>query len=296
VLASALDRVDKRSFALLERSQRNEITEHTVYRRLGKGISNGTNRATLERIAEEELKHYNFFRELTGRDIPPSRIKVLIFVVIARLFGLTFGLKLMERGEEDAQKTYGELLGDFPGIEAIISDEHEHETELLDLLDEERLKYVGSMVLGLSDALVELTGTLAGLSLALGNTALVAMTGLITGVAASLSMGASEYLSIKSEANEREPLRASLYTGLAYVVTVLFLIFPYLLLSRVFVALGITIINALIVIFIFTFYISIAKDLSFRRRFVEMAGISLAVTSVTFLIGYLIRVFLQVEV
>ena len=59
------------------------------------------------------------------------------------------------------------------------------------------------MVLGLNDALVEFTGALAGYTFALQNTLLVAMTGLITGVAASLSMATSEYLSTKSEENAK---------------------------------------------------------------------------------------------
>mgnify|MGYP001036219971 CR=1 FL=1 len=152
------------------------------------------------------------------------------------------------------------------------------------------------MVLGLNDALVELTGTLAGLTLVLQNTRLIAMAGLITGVAASLSMAASEYLSTKSEEDAKNPFKASVYTGFAYVLTVLFLIFPYLLLTNFYFCLGFTILNAIIVIFIFTFYISVAKDLSFTNRFLEMALISLGIAALTFGIGFLIRIFLNVEI
>lgn len=60
------------------------------------------------------------------------------------------------------------------------------------LLDEERLRYTGSTVLGLNDALMELTGVLAGLTLALRDTKLIVLTGAITGIAAVLSMGVSE--------------------------------------------------------------------------------------------------------
>ena len=42
-----------------------------------------------------------------------------------------------------------------------------NESALLQLLDEEKLRYTGSIVLGLNDVLVELTGALAGLTLAL---------------------------------------------------------------------------------------------------------------------------------
>ena len=164
------------------------------------------------------------------------------------------------------------------------------------MINEEKLKYVGSMVLGLNDALVELTGVLAGLTLALQNTRLIAMAGLITGVAASMSMAASEYLSTKSETNGKDPLRASLYTGSAYVLTVLFLIFPFLLLPDIYLALGFTVLNAIIVIFIFTFYISVVKDLSFKKRFLEMTVISLGIATLTFIIGFMIRIFLGISV
>jgi len=73
------------------------------------------------------------------------------------------------------------------------------------------------MVLGLNDALVELTGTLAGLTFALKNTRLIALSGLITGIAATLSMAASEYLSARTEQESSRALKSSLYTGGAYV-------------------------------------------------------------------------------
>ena len=73
----------------------------------------------------------------------------------------------------------------------------------------EPYRYTGSIVLGLNDALVELTGALAGLTLALQDTKLIALTGSITGIAAALSMGASEYLSTKSEDVDRSPVKAS---------------------------------------------------------------------------------------
>jgi len=85
--------------------------------------------------------------------------------------------------------------------------------------------------------------------------------GLTTGIAASLSMATSEYLSTKSEGGIKNPFKASVYTGIAYVLTFLFLIFPYLLLSDLYFCLGFTILNAIVVIFVFTFYISVAKDL-----------------------------------
>ena len=276
--------------------QKNEITEHHIYQRLARAIKSPENRRVLGKIADDELRHYRAWRSYTQQDVEPDKLKIWRYYLISRIFGFTFGVKLMEAGEEDAQDSYEQLPGTIPEAEAIIRDENEHENALIELLDEERLRYVGSIVLGLNDALVELTGALAGLTLALQDTKLIALTGSITGIAAALSMGASQYLSTKSEETVKNPVRASIYTGGAYVVTVLILIFPYLILENFYVCLGCTLTAAVLIIAFFNYYISVAQDVPFKRRFLEMAGLSLGVTALSFLVGLLIRTFLGVDV
>jgi VIT1/CCC1 family predicted Fe2+/Mn2+ transporter len=155
---------------------------------------------------------------------------------------------------------------------------------------------MGSVVLGLNDALVELTGALAGLTLALGRASLIAVVGLITGIAASLSMAASEYLSQKSEGNASTALTSAVYTGVAYIATVLLLVLPYLLLDSVFPALALTLAVAMAIIGAFNFYISVARDLPFARRFAEMAILSLSVALFSFVVGIAIRSLFGVDV
>jgi len=276
--------------------QKNELTEHVIYRRLSALSRDPHNRDVLLRIAGDELGHHDFWKGHTGQAVRPKRLMIWWYITIARVLGITFGIKLMEKGEERAQAAYGDILRFIPEADAVLKDEDEHEAQLIDMIDEERLRYIGSMVLGLNDALVELTGALAGFTLALQHTRLIAMTGLITGIAASLSMAASEYLSTKSEGGDRNPLKASLYTGTAYIFTVMFLILPFLLFTNIYLCLGCTILNALLVIFLFTGYISIAQDAPFLRRFSEMALISLGIAALSFGIGFLVRIFLHVDV
>jgi VIT1/CCC1 family predicted Fe2+/Mn2+ transporter len=276
--------------------QKNEITEYHIYRRLARFVKSPENRRILEDIADDERRHYDQWRDYTQEDVAPDRLNIWKYLLISRIFGYTFGVKLMERGEEAAQESYGQLLDVIPEAEAIMREENEHENALLGVLDEERLRYTGSMVLGLNDALVELTGALAGLTLALQDTKLIALTGSITGIAAALSMGASEYLSTKAEETDKHPVRASIYTGVAYIVTVLILILPYLLLTNYYLCLACTLAAAIIIIALFNYYISVAKDEPFRSRFLEMAGLSLGVAAFSFLVGYLLRTFLAIDV
>ena len=281
-------------------SQRNEITEHIIYDRLAKATKGHENRKILERISRDELGHYNFWKKYTGQDVKPSRLNILKYYWISRIFGITFGLRLMESGEEMAQDVYGKIAKAIPGAKKVAEDENRHESELVSMINEEKLRYVGSIVLGLNDALVELTGALAGFTLALQNTRLIGTTGLIVGFAAALSMAASEYLSTKSEQEgketEKNPLRAALYTGAVYMMTVLLLISPFMFFQSIYISLGITLATAVIVIFVFTFYISVAKGVNFRKRFAEMAAISLGVASISFLIGFLVRIYMGIEI
>lgn len=283
--------------------QRNEITEFTIYKKLSrslnqksKSLKNKENAKILEEIANQELKHYNLLKQETNQEIKPNRLKVFNYYLISKLFGITFGLKLMERGEENAQRAYNSLKVDESIKKTLLKDEEQHEKELLNLINEEKLNYLGSMVLGLNDALVELTGTLAGLTFALQNGLLIATSGLITGIAASLSMAASEFLSKRAE-NNKNALKSAAYTGITYLITVVFLIFPYLLIqTKYFLSLGITLFVAILILVVFNYYISIAKDLSFKKRFIEMASISLGIAAFSFLIGILLRITLGVSV
>lgn len=276
--------------------QKCEITEQIVYKKLAALVKSDEHRRILEQISEEENKHYQFFKGLTGKEVAPDRIKIAWFVFISRFLGLNFGLKLMESGEGSAQQIYERLKDISPEVEAIIRDEEKHENEIISLIDEERLKYVSSMVLGLNDALVELSGALVGFTLALQNTRLVGVVGLITGIAASMSMAASEYLSTKHEETDKDPLKASIYTGSVYTGTVVLLVSPYFIFRNPFLCLSFVILDVVLLIYIFTFYISVAKGLDFKKRFLEMAGISLGVAAINFFIGLAVRKVFHIDI
>jgi len=281
---------------IIEQFQRNEITEYHIYKRLAQSIKDPENSEILNKIADDELLHYNEWKKFTEQEIKPNMWEVWKYYLISRIFGFTFGVKLMERGEKNAQDGYSRLIGKVPNIEKWIHEEEIHEQKLLAMLDEERLRYAGSVVLGLNDALVELTGALAGLTLALQNVKLIALSGLITGIAASLSMAASEYLATRSEETEKHPVRAAVYTGIAYILTVTLLVLPYLFIQNYIIDLIITLVVAVLIIAVFNFYISVAKDEPFRPRFLEMAGLSLGVAIFSFIIGYFIRLWLGVDI
>jgi len=289
-------RLSNRVLRHLRKAQQTEITEYLVYSKLAELVKDKNNRKVLETIAQEEKRHADIWQKYSGKKMEPNRLRALWYVTVVRILGLSFGTKLLEANEEQAQIDYGQLEKEVEEAREIKQEEESHEKKLLNLIDEENLKYVGSMVLGVNDALVELTGALAGLTLALQKGSLIAITGLITGIAASFSMGASEYLATKEEKKDKDPIRASLFTGGMYIVTVLLLIFPYFLFTSVYLALGVTLSVAILIILAFTFYISVAQEKPFKKRFLEMAGISLGVSGISFVIGFLVRNFIGIDI
>jgi len=310
-MAEAGRGLSEQTLAVITALQQNEVTERQIYLNLSQRVKKESDRATLRRIAGEEAKHAETWRRYTNKKLRPQWIKVWFYTLVSIILGYTFTIKIMEKGEKVAQRNYGQLIMEVPeaaqilreeeeheeALAQILREEEEHEEALIAMLDEDRLQYVGSMVLGLNDALVELTGTLAGLSFALQNNRLVALSGLITGISATLSMASSEYLSARSEGST-DAYKSALYTGVMYIFAVVCLVLPYLLYpADQYLAALLTMLAIVVVIILaFTYYISVAKDLPFKKRFTEMATISLSVAVLSFLVGFLVKHFLGIDI
>ena len=276
--------------------QKNEITESIVYTHLATIEKDSTNQKIMQQIALEEKQHYEVLKCYTGQDIRPDQRRISKFVWLARLFGVTFAIKLMESREISSYKGYARYP-EMADLVRLAQDEEIHEAKLIGLINEERLEYMGSVVLGLNDALVEFTGALAGFTLALSDSKLIALTGSITGIAAALSMASSEYLSTKSEGGQgKHPVKAAIYTGIAYIITVVALVTPFIIIKNVIAALILMLIMALLIIALFNYYYSVARGESFKKRFTEMAVLSFSVAAVSFLIGYALKTITGIEV
>ncbi len=288
--------LDKDTEKKIITAQKTEITEHYIYDRLSKSIKGERNREILQQISKDELKHHNLCNYYTCIEVKPNRFKIWLYYVISRIFGITFGLKLMERGEDRAHAAYQQLAKTIPQVENVVRDEERHGNELIDMIDDERLEYSSDIVRGLNVALVEITGALAGFTFALQDRNLVLTAGLIIGITVSLSTTSTEYIATKSSTSIKNPFKSAFYAWLANIVAIAFLLLPYLIFSNIYLALGLMILDAVIVIFILTFYLSVARETSTIKMFLEMTAVSLGIAVLAFGIGFLAREFLQIHV
>ena len=144
---------------------------------------------------------------------------------------------------------------------------------------------LGSMVLGIHDALVSTLGLIAGLVFALTTNYVIVLTGIIASVAAALSMTASQYLAEKANGNSECPFAQGLVTGAAYVITSTCLLMPFIFITQTFYAMGISYIIAILVIVAFNLLKTKIRSEPFWPHFLEMLIICSVVTFVAFIIG-----------
>jgi VIT1/CCC1 family predicted Fe2+/Mn2+ transporter len=280
--------------AKIVKIQEKEITEHVVYKRLSEKAK-GKNSEILKKISEDELRHYNEWKGYTQTETKPNKLRVIKYLIIAQIFGIMFMMKLLEGNEEKAQAHYAQITVELPNAKQILADESKHEQLLIGMIDEKRLKYLSSIISGLNDALIELAGELAGFTLALQNPALIGFAGLIAGIAQFLSSSASEielFLTEKTVEN-REAITKSFFEGSIYLITVFFLVTPFFLVSDAFLAMGISTFNSLIIIVLFTYFISVVKDLSLKKMFCIIALITLGIGTLSFIIGWIVKTVLN---
>lgn len=286
--------MDEAKLKILIHFQKYEMTEHIIYKMLADRIK-GKNSQILQNISEDELSHYTILKKYSKKEIKPDRWMIFKFSLLSRILGITFAIKLMEKGEEKAKVNYKILSDDIPEIKKIIFDEEEHEKLLINSIDEKMVKHIGSIVLGLNDAIVELTGALVGFSFAIKNPLNIGLIGVITGVSAALSMAGSEYLSAKTEGNPN-PLAASLYTGATYMTVVILLTLPFFLFSYYLHALSVTLLTVIFITVIFNIFVSVVREVSFKKSLTEMLIISGGVSIISFIIGTLVRNYFGIEV
>jgi len=281
---------------LVQKAQRDEEEGAILYSFMAKREKNEENKKLLEQMSKDEDIHAKVWKEISNKDIKPSKLGIMWFKFLTVVMGFTFVVKTMQKKESLAQVGYEQMSKELSEAARILEDERRHEKELYGMLDEERLHYVGAMVLGLNDALVELTGAIAGVTFALANTRLVALTGIITGVSATFSMAASNYLAERAD-NNPKALKSSIYTGMAYLITVVLLVLPYLLLPTNMYALAFAIMLATVILIImfFNYYISVAKEEPFLKNFATMAIISLSVALISYVIGVVAKQLLGID-
>lgn len=183
-----------------------ERAEAAVYRDLAARRS-GEEREILLSLAEAERRHETHWETLLGEQIGAPhhgsrRTRILAW--LARRFGSVFVLALVQRAESRSP-----YESDADATAAMAADERIHEEVVRGLAMHGRNRLAGTFraaVFGANDGLVSNLALVLGVSASGASNQSVLFTGLAGLLAGALSMGAGEYVSVRSQ---RELLTAS---------------------------------------------------------------------------------------
>lgn len=268
-----------------------EFADYVIYKELSKREKNENYKMTLEKLAEIEKTHFEFWKSLSHNNfvVRISSIRVFILYVFRIIFGLTFTLKLFERHEKETIKAYEYILPklkeeDKQVLLKIIKDEKEHESYFMSQINDSVVKYMSFVVLGLADAIIEITGVHAGFLGVTSSTLIAGIAGLVVGFAASISMASAAYLQAKHGASFK-PLTSATITGTSYLGAVSFLALPYFFISEMLMAFLSSLSFAIIMIAIFTTYGAVLREESITKEFVTGFSLTIGTAFAAFLFG-----------
>jgi vacuolar iron transporter family protein len=278
-----------------------EYRNLVLTREFAKSEKNDSYRALLNDLAQYEEKHFEFWKSLSGQDdYKVSSTVIMTYRIIRAIFGITFTLRLLEKQQSSLSDTMRAYLfeNEHPRsreMEEIVHVDEVREDKLIRQFKEDRVNFIGSIVLGLNDGLIELSGALTGFSFAFRDHSTVMLAGFILGISASLSMASSAYLQARQEKG-KDPQKSALFTGVAYMVVVVLLILPFLVVPVIEGSIAIMILTVMAIVAGLSFYTSVIFNRNFSQSFREMLLFSVGTAFVTFLIGSAARYFLGIEV
>ncbi len=272
-----------------------EYSDYTLYDRLSRTVKEGSQFAeALKELSATEHRHFEFWRRyVPGEEPRVSRAKILWILLLRRVLGLTFASRYLDRHESKVVDEYGALAHLIPeqdrkSFEEMVADERGHEKEFEGRIETSAVQYISFVVLGLADALVEITGIHAGSLGLYHRTVIAGLAGVLAGAAASLAMASASFAQAKQGFKGSARLSAT-YTGVSYFVTAVILATPYFLTSDMVYALSVSLTLAVLILAVTTYYSSIITEKPFTKDFLEILAIMFAVTLVLYLFGYAVR-------
>jgi VIT1/CCC1 family predicted Fe2+/Mn2+ transporter len=273
-----------------------EFSDYTLYDRLSKTVKADSPFAdVLKQLSATEHGHYEFWRKFVpGEEPRVAKLKLYWVLFLRKLFGLTFATRYLDRHEGNVVKEYESIahlipVSDKYAFDQMVADEKEHENAFAQKIESSTVSYISFVVLGLADALVEISGIHAGSLGFYDRTEIAGLAGVIAGAAASMAMASAAFAQAKQGFKGSARLSAA-YTGVSYFITAIVLATPYFLTTNMVTALSSSLSLAVVILALTTYYSTVIQVRPFKRDFLEILAILFGATIVLYAFGFLVRV------
>ena len=278
-------------------SANDEYTDYLVYKRLSESssVKDPKIKQILVTLSNTEYGHYEFWKKFLPSDtkVVANTWAIYLTLLLRMIFGNTFAIKYLEKHETAVIKKYKSVKNSIPEVDQrrfdeMVRDEEEHENTFMEQMQGPYLKYIAFIILGLADAIVEISGIHAGSLGIYHSTEITGLAGIVAGASASIAMASAAYAQAK-QGFQGSPTISAVFTGGSYFINAIVLAAPYFFTKSQEIAITTSIIFALLIIAFVTYYNSVVSSARFLRDFTELSGIMLGASAALFLFGLLIR-------
>lgn len=189
-----------------------ELMEAQIYSKLAEKRSDEEREILLE-LSKAEQRHANHWIELLGEHaypVPKPSLKSRFLATLAFVFGSIFVLATIQRTEERAKYT-----SEIAATPQMFADEQVHAEVVRALAAKSRDKMSNSFraaIFGMNDGVVSNLSLILGVFAAGVDESVVLATGFAGLLAGALSMGAGEYISVKSQLELINSSKPNAYT------------------------------------------------------------------------------------
>ncbi len=280
-----------------------EYKDYLVYSELAKSNKGKNNEFSkiFSNLAITEKAHYDFWKKFSAKKEPrTSKWGARLIIFVSLLFGTTFAIKFLEKHEAGSIKKYKAVAHLIPEEDKaffanMIIEEEKHEHDFRNDIQSSYVKYISFVILGLADAIVEISGIHAGSLGIYDSTRLTGLAGIVAGAAASIAMASAAYAQAKQGFSGSASVSAA-FTGVSYFASAVALATPYFLTENMIGAVSASITFAIIILAVTNYYNSVITEKSFIRDFAEMVGITFGATIALYILGQIIRSYFGITV
>ncbi len=288
---SVLDAKDE-MFKIVSDMQRREATAGAVYKFLARGDARGE---ALVRIGEEKAANAQALSKYTGKDGRASRLKVLCWRAVARVFGPSFVISRIEAGEAGSRFDFSTAVDRVPEATEICAKQEEHRAALLEITDREGLRGIGNVANCLYGAILVTLGALSGFCAAFSGISQVSSAALCAAVSAVLAGAATGYFSQRSAAGAQHPVRGAIVAGVFSAVAAALLVIPFFAIKGAWGALVCSMAIAVPMLAVVAFFAAVVRQEAFFTVFVEMLFMTLGDAVVAATLVGILKVWLKLN-
>lgn len=314
---------------------KDEVTDMTFYDRLSSRIQDPEFKEQLHELSNIEKDHAGFWRqELEGvsedvSNVEGKGLKISFLLFLMRILGPVLTIRMLEHGELRAIRMYREMIDgereETPlkeKLQTILDQEINHEDIFANQISktEEEIERSRDIIYGMSDGLVEVLGSVAGLTAIMTSHYYIALGGFVVAISGAMSMSLGSYLSEKSHneykihqiekkslfsPNRQQKSRidelqdkskqSALTTAFYYLIGAAIAILPFVAFSRI-MALIVSVSLVAITQAITNSIVALTMNARVLRSAIRSAILTLMTAGATYLVGELFVIFFHISI